>query len=120
MCAIIACARERVNEEAAKIAKHNPALHTEHGRLLVLARKVVIDSGYQFKKGRSRSKMFSSGEKSPKAKRQRTDVEVRMARINETLNNLIAAPITRRKCLGKLKLTKNISCVTSLQKAFMI
>lgn len=72
-----------INEEAAKIAKQNPALLIEHGRLLVLARKAVIDSGYQFKKGRSRSKMFGSGDKSPKPKRQKTDAEIRMARVSE-------------------------------------
>lgn len=66
-----------INEEAAKIAKQNPALLIERGRLLVLA---IIGSGYQFKKGPSRSKMFGSGDKSPKLKWQKINAEIRINR----------------------------------------
>lgn len=51
-----------VNEAAGDICVHNPAMLTERGELLTLARQAVHDSGYQYKKKRSRSKSFGSGE----------------------------------------------------------
>lgn len=65
--------------------KSNPALITNRGKLLVLSRQAVADSGYQFKKGRSRSKFHSSGDEvqNPKPKRLKADFEVRMTRMKE-------------------------------------
>ncbi|RWS14341.1 NGFI-A-binding protein 1-like isoform X2 [Dinothrombium tinctorium] len=44
-----------VNEAAAQICKHIPALLTRRDELFPLARQVVRDSGYQYSKGHSRS-----------------------------------------------------------------
>ena len=43
-----------VNEAAAQICKHVPALLTRRDELFPLARQVVRDSGYQYSKGHSR------------------------------------------------------------------
>ncbi|KAG8186630.1 hypothetical protein JTE90_021782 [Oedothorax gibbosus] len=48
-----------VNEAAAQICKHIPALLTRRDELFPLARQVVRDSGYQYSKGHSRSQCYS-------------------------------------------------------------
>ncbi|XP_022250261.1 NGFI-A-binding protein homolog isoform X2 [Limulus polyphemus] len=49
-----------VNEAAAQICKHIPALLTRRDELFPLARQVVRDSGYQYSKGHSRSQGYRS------------------------------------------------------------
>ena len=46
-----------MNEAAAQICRHIPALLTRRDELFPLARQVVRDSGYQYSKGHSRSQM---------------------------------------------------------------
>ncbi|RWS27693.1 NGFI-A-binding protein 1-like protein [Leptotrombidium deliense] len=48
-----------VNEAAAQICKHIPALLTRRDELFPLARQVVRDSGYQYSKGHSRSQCYT-------------------------------------------------------------
>ena len=43
-----------MNEAAAQICKHIPALLSRRDELFPLARQVVRDSGYQYSKGHSR------------------------------------------------------------------
>ncbi|XP_053202271.1 NAB transcription cofactor mab-10-like isoform X2 [Panonychus citri] len=47
-----------VNEAAAQICKHIPALLTRRDELFPLARQVVRNSGYQYSKGHSRSQFY--------------------------------------------------------------
>ena len=46
-----------VNEAAAQICLHVPALLTRRDELFPLARQVVRNSGYQYSKGHSRSEL---------------------------------------------------------------
>ena len=54
--------QKRINEEAGKLALTHPELLTRRGELLEKARELVVMSGYTFKKGKSRSRKFSSPE----------------------------------------------------------
>ena len=76
--------QQRINEEAGKLALKNPGLLTKRGELLDLARQEVVDQGYNFKKGKSRSKRFSSdveGEGAPKPTRRKVSKEIRQQTI---------------------------------------
>ena len=53
-----------MNEAAAQICRHIPALLTRRDELFPLARQVVRDSGYQYSKGHSRSTQFGAGKRS--------------------------------------------------------
>ncbi|XP_076324562.1 NGFI-A-binding protein 1-like isoform X2 [Tachypleus tridentatus] len=61
-----------VNEAAAQICKHIPALLTRRDELFPLARQVVRDSGYQYSKGHSRSQGYRSNDEDS-CKRPRLD-----------------------------------------------
>ena len=72
--------QQRVNEEAGRLAVKNPGLLTKRGELLDLARQQVVEQGYNFKKGKSRSKRFcseSDGESAPKPTRRKINEEIR-------------------------------------------
>ncbi|GFS57155.1 NGFI-A-binding protein homolog [Trichonephila inaurata madagascariensis] len=62
-----------VNEAAAQICKHIPALLTRRDELFPLARQVVRDSGYQYSKGHSRSQCYSKTFDEDSCKRLRFD-----------------------------------------------
>ncbi|XP_042894796.1 uncharacterized protein [Parasteatoda tepidariorum] len=62
-----------VNEAAAQICKHVPALLTRRDELFPLARQVVRDSGYQYSKGHSRSQCYSRNFDDESCKRLRFD-----------------------------------------------
>ncbi|GBL72490.1 NGFI-A-binding protein 1 [Araneus ventricosus] len=62
-----------VNEAAAQICKHIPALLTRRDELFPLARQVVRDSGYQYSKGHSRSQCYSKNFDEDSCKRLRFD-----------------------------------------------
>ncbi|GIY26847.1 NGFI-A-binding protein homolog [Caerostris darwini] len=62
-----------VNEAAAQICKHIPALLTRRDELFPLARQVVRDSGYQYSKGHSRSQMYNKSFDEETCKRLRLD-----------------------------------------------
>ena len=55
----------RVNEAAIELALAQPSLVRKRGELLEMARKKVADDGYCFKKGKSRSKVYGSGDAEP-------------------------------------------------------
>ena len=58
--------QQEVNAAAEKICLRNPHMICKRGTLLELARKEVHDSGYVYKKGKSRSKAFGTCENTPK------------------------------------------------------
>ncbi|XP_023214163.1 NGFI-A-binding protein 1-like [Centruroides sculpturatus] len=62
-----------VNEAAAQICKHIPALLTRRDELFPLARQVVRDSGYQYSKGHSRSQCYTKTCDEELCKRARLD-----------------------------------------------
>ncbi|XP_076338146.1 uncharacterized protein LOC143240121 isoform X2 [Tachypleus tridentatus] len=71
-----------VNEAAAQICKHIPALLTRRDELFPLARQVVRDSGYQYSKGHSRSQGYRSYDEDS-CKRPRLDSNPDKAHLEE-------------------------------------
>lgn len=86
-CRPLTLYQKRINEEAGNLAVENPSLLMQRGKLLEQARDVVVLSGYQFKKGTSRSKTFRSpesedSEERENVKRPKTSSESRKRRID--------------------------------------
>ena len=72
-----------VNQFAGDIALGDSALLSKRGELLEAAKTAVYDSGYNFKKGRSRSKRFPTHDADIKPKRAKFNQEVRTERISQ-------------------------------------
>ena len=70
----------RMNAAAQEICLKNPSMLTKRGELQLAAQDAVVRSGYQFKKGHSRSKKLV-GE--PQLKRPKMDKDLRTQRIQE-------------------------------------
>ena len=62
--------KKRINEEAGKLTLQFPSLLKNRGELLICAQQSLHDSGYVYKKGKSRSKRLcsssDSGDTTPK------------------------------------------------------
>ena len=74
-----------MNDAAGDICVRNPIMLSMRGELLELARKSVNDSGYEYKKGKSRSKRFGSASsvKASTPKRPKLDQEFRARRMQQ-------------------------------------
>ena len=113
---------QHVNDVAGDICVQNPAMLSDKGELLVMARKMVHESGFQYKKKRSRSKSFGSAidvmVKRPKVnKEMRTE---RITQINEELKTL-NTQLGLRKNVWRLEPSKKISsCATSCLMKFLL
>ena len=70
----------RMNAAAQEICLKNPSMLTKRGELQLAAQDAVIRSGYQFKKGRSRSKKLAGD---PQLKSPKMDKDLRTQRIQE-------------------------------------
>lgn len=75
--------QKQVNEEAIHLALNDPSLLNRRGELMKLAQSQVYQKGYQFLKGKSRSKRFASPtlEGSERPKRGKVSAEIRQKRI---------------------------------------
>ena len=79
--------QQEINRASEDICVKNPAMLTQRGKLLEMARVHVDGSGYQYKKKRSRSKYFG-GASEPTVKRPKFSKVLRMERINEIQEEL--------------------------------
>lgn len=75
--------QESINRCACELCIEDPNLLNDRKTLLELSRKKLNESGYIYKKGKSRSKLLSSDEKEVPPKRARVDKDVRLTRIAE-------------------------------------
>ena len=83
--------QQKINDIAGELCARNPALLTQRGLLLEEARKCLDRSGYQYKKGKSRSKHFGSGSSTDELPtRPKIDKEVRDIRIRQIKEQLSA------------------------------
>ena len=76
----------QLNEYAAMVAESDPSLLANRGVLLQKAREPLVASGYEFKKGGSRSQSSTSNTEynsSSRPKRAKIDTETRNSRIKE-------------------------------------
>lgn len=92
---------QRVNDAAGDICVQNPAMLLDKAELLVMARKMVHESGFQYKKKRSRSKSFGSAidvtVKRPKVNKEMCTA--RIIQINEELKTLNTQLGFKEKCV---------------------
>lgn len=73
--------QEEVNRASIDLAIEDPTLLNSRKTLLKLAREKVNESGYRFKKGKSRSKLYHTDESTPK--RPKISEAIRETRIDE-------------------------------------
>ena len=102
--------QKRMNEASMELCLVNPNLISNRGLLLEQARKKVNDSGYIYKKGKSRSKILNSEDENPPPKRRKISKEYRLQRISELqdkikdLENRIGYKIKRREAASNNRL----------------
>ena len=72
-----------MNEAAQALALDQPSLIRKRQMLLDLARDRVIASGFQFVKGKSRSKKSSGSEEEPAPKRRKLSQDIREKRMKD-------------------------------------
>ena len=90
-----------INDAPLQLCLHNPLLLQERGKLLSMAREKVHAQGYQYRKKKSRSKLFGSKTETPQvAKKPRLTQELRDKRITE-INEDLAELDTRLTYLEK-------------------
>ena len=92
----------------------NPGLLSDKGELLTQARILVNQSGYQYKKGKSRSKVF--GEAEIPTKRPKLDKVLRVERVTQIQEEVatVSQQITfKEKQIEAAIGTKNFKYVTA-------
>ena len=100
-----------MNDAAGDICVQNPIMLSVRGELLELARKRVNDSGYEYKKGKSRSKRFGSAGsvEASTPKRPKLDQEFRTKRMQQikeevkTINTQVSFKERRVEAGAQLK-----------------
>ena len=83
--------QKQMNEEAGHLALSDPSLPCQRGELLERARGNVVEKGYSFVKGKSRSKRLASPEESPRPCCAKISADIRQKRISaleEDIKNL--------------------------------
>ena len=73
--------QKHINEEAGMLALSDPSLLCRRGHLLAQARSKVVEKGYTFVKGKSRSKRLTSPDNAPRATRAKISADIRGKRI---------------------------------------
>lgn len=121
---------QRLNDEAGKIVLSDPSLITRHGgrgELLDRARAAAHNSGYSYKKGKSRSKHSvtegsDAEEVSTVRKRVKIDAEMREQRIkvlNEDIEGLNKQITYKQKRLEQAELMKRYDQCDTLSKEML-
>ena len=74
---------ERINETSAQLCLQTPDLLSDRTLLLKECRRVVDEEGYNYKKGKSRSRSLNPDVSSDPPKRKKINEEYRLSRIAE-------------------------------------
>lgn len=81
--------QEAINQSAMELCLQNPTLVDNRKALLEASRKKLDNSGYVYKKGKSRSKALTSGSgDSPVTKKTKVNEEYRLSRIAEVQDQI--------------------------------
>ena len=105
--------QKRVNEAAKELCMKCPGrMKAKRGDLLALARKKVANEGYQFKKGKSRSKKYGqeSGLLPSSPKRPKYDQAMRqqqIAELQESIEQTIRQITIKEKHIAQAEKTRN-------------
>ena len=73
----------RINKAVGDLCVRNPSLLSDKGELLMQARIAVDQGGYQYKKGKSRSKFYGEQEEGAPTKRPKLDRALRLERLSQ-------------------------------------
>ncbi len=110
--------QRRMNEASEELCFNDSNLLADRKLLLEMARERVDSSGYQYKKGKSRSKRLNPTEAMPTPKRKKTSKEYRTNRISELeeriqdLSDQIGFKMKRRDCASDIKNYKECDKLT--------
>ena len=110
--------QQKVNEAAVEICLHKPSYLSKRGELLELARKRVHQSGYDYKKRKSRSKMFGSSSE-PEAKRPKTTKTERLDQlkgVRQQLSDVKDRVKYKRQRLAAAETSKNYKLCDQLSE----
>ncbi|GAB5586113.1 hypothetical protein Unana1_01013 [Umbelopsis nana] len=115
-----------INEACVKLALHNPVLLADKGAMLELAKQKLLQDGYSYKRGQSRSKLnpnARSGDSLRDAFKQRRNQTAeklsierkqRLAELEEKLNESMTS---RRQAEALVKIRQKEKDVAGLQQA---
>ena len=110
----------KVNEASQAICLRKPSMLRRRGELLVQAKQSVHDTGYVYRKGKSRSKSYGSAvDDATRPKRVKTSADERISRmktIKEELSELHNRVSFKRKRLDAAKVTKNYKLCDQLSE----
>lgn len=79
--------QERINTASQALCENNPGLLRNRQKLLALSREKIIEGGFHFVKGMSRSKKGDIPQE-PKQKRQKLGKELRESRLAEIVDSI--------------------------------
>ena len=105
--------QKRVNEAAKELCMKCPSrIKGKRGELLTMAREKVAKEGYQFKKGKSRSKVYGQGSgllpSSPKRPKYDQDMrEQRLAELEESIEQTTRQITFKEKRIAQAEMTRN-------------
>ena len=110
----------KVNEASQAICLRKPSMLRRRGELLVQAKQRVHDTGYVYRKGKSRSKSYGSVvDDATRPKRVKTSADERISRmktIKEELSDLQNRVSFKRKRLDAAEVTKNYKLCDQLSE----
>ena len=110
----------KVNEASQAICLRKPCMLRRRGELLVQVKQSVHDTGYVYRKGKSRSKSYGSAvDDATRPKRVKTSADERISRmktIKEELSDLQNRVSFKRKRLDAAEVTKNYKLCDQLSE----
>ena len=116
--------QKMINEVAGELAVQDPSLLSRRGNLLDLARVEVQQRGYNYVKGKSRSKRFMSPPlKAPKPTRSKVSAEIRQQRIlalEEDIVNITKQLHFKNKRLQQAENIKNYKLCEEINEEIQI
>lgn len=116
--------QKMINQVAGELAVKDPSLLTRRGELLDLSRAEVQQRGYQYVKGKSRSKRFMSPPtETPKPTRLKVSADIRQQRIRaleEDLSNIEKQLHFKNKRLQQAENIKNYKLCEEINEEVQI
>lgn len=115
-----------INEACVKLALHNPVLLADKGAMLELAKRKLLQDGYSYKRGQSRSKLNPNahiGDSLRDAFRQRRNQTAeklsheRKKKLNELEEKLAESITSRRQAEALVKIRQKEKDAAGLQQA---
>lgn len=113
---------KHVNAASVKLCLNDTSLLKKRGELLTKARKEVADTGYIFKKGHSRSKVYGQSATETAPKRPKYDKEIREKRleaIDDELHDIAKVCAYKERRLSQAEAGRNYSLCEQITEEMM-